>query len=72
LEKITLDFEEGKGTRDATGMHRVISEGNLDIDEEFCACSISGRRHWTCKLDQIVLIMIETGMDWQQRIFIRK
>jgi hypothetical protein len=48
-----LDFEEGKGTRDATGMQRVISEGNVDIDEEFSACFISGRRHWTCKLDQI-------------------
>ena len=40
LEKITLDFEEGKGTRDAIGMPTVISEGNLDKDEEFCVCII--------------------------------
>jgi hypothetical protein len=48
-KKITLDFEEGKGTRDAIGMKRVISEGNLDIDEEFCACFIV----WQKALDGI-------------------
>jgi hypothetical protein len=65
LGKITLDFEEGKGTRDATGMQTVISEGNLDIDEEFCSCFIV----WQKALDRInwtklLQIMIETGMDW--------
>jgi hypothetical protein len=30
-------FKRGKGTRDAIGMLRIISEPNLDIDEELCA-----------------------------------
>jgi hypothetical protein len=61
-----LDFEEGKGTRDAIGMQRVISEGNLDIDEEFCACFIVWQKaldgvNWT----KLIQIMIKTGMDWR-------
>jgi len=52
LEKISLDVER-KGTRDAIGMLRVISEGNLDIDEELCACFIDwqkafDRLNWHC------------------------
>jgi hypothetical protein len=32
-------FRRGKGTRDAIGMMRIISERTLVIDEELCACS---------------------------------
>jgi hypothetical protein len=31
-------FREGKGTRDATGMLRIILEQTLDIGEEICIC----------------------------------
>jgi hypothetical protein len=66
LEKITLDSEEGEGTRDAIGMQRVILEGNLDTDEEFCACFIVWQKaldhvNWT----KLLQIMSETGMDWR-------
>ena len=30
----------GKGTRDAIGMLRIISERTLEIDEELCVCFI--------------------------------
>jgi hypothetical protein len=33
-------FIRGKGTRDAIGMLRIISERTLVIDEELCACFI--------------------------------
>jgi hypothetical protein len=37
-------FRRGNGTRDATGMLRIISERTLDIDEEFCACFIDWQK----------------------------
>jgi hypothetical protein len=33
-------FRRGKGTRDATGTLRIISEQTLEIDEEPCVCFI--------------------------------
>jgi hypothetical protein len=33
-------FRRGKGTRDAIGMLRIISERTFVIDEELCACFI--------------------------------
>ena len=33
-------FRRGKGTRDAIGMLRIISERTLEIDEELCICFI--------------------------------
>jgi hypothetical protein len=37
-------FRRGKGTRDATGMLRIISEQTLDIGEEICVCFIDWQR----------------------------
>jgi len=55
LGKITLDFEEGKGTRDAIGMRTVMSEGNLDKDEEIlCLLHSLAAGIGPCKLDQII------------------
>ena len=33
-------FKRGGGTKDAVGILRIISEGNMYIDKEFCACFI--------------------------------
>jgi hypothetical protein len=33
-------FKRGKGTRDATGMPRILSKYTLDTDEELRACFI--------------------------------
>jgi hypothetical protein len=51
-------FSREKGTRDAIGMLRIISELTLDIDEELCACFIDWQKafdlvNWT-KLMQIL------------------
>jgi hypothetical protein len=40
-------FRRGKGTSNAIGMLRIISEGTVDIDEELRACFIHFRRHLT-------------------------
>jgi hypothetical protein len=54
-------------------MLRIISDQNLEIDEELYACFIDwqkapGHVKWT-KLTQILK---ETGIDWQQRRLISK
>jgi hypothetical protein len=64
IEKIIEDvlgkdqFRRGKGTRDASRMLRIISERNLEIDEELTVCfrdwqKAFDRVNWT-KLMQIV------------------
>jgi hypothetical protein len=37
-------FRGGKGTRDAIGILRIISERTLDIDEELCAVFIDWQK----------------------------
>jgi len=59
----------GKGTRDAIGMLRIISERTLEIDAEVCVCFIdwqktSDRVNWP-KLMQILKV---TGIDWRERL----
>ena len=34
-----FEFRRGKGTRDAIGMLRIISERTLEKDEELCVCA---------------------------------
>jgi hypothetical protein len=40
-------FRKGKGTRDAIGMLRIISERTLDIGEEIFFASYTSRKHLT-------------------------
>jgi hypothetical protein len=35
-----FEFKRGGGTKDAIGILRIISEGNMYIDEELCVCFI--------------------------------
>jgi hypothetical protein len=58
-------FRRGKGTRDAIGMLRMISERSLDIDEEKLTCFIDwqkacGHVNWT-KLMLILKELLSTG-----------
>jgi len=51
-------FRRENGTRDAIGMLRIISERNLERDEELCVCFIDWQKafdrvNWT-KLMQIL------------------
>jgi len=67
-----FEFRSGKGTRDAIGMLRIISERTLEVDAELCVCFIDwqkafDRANWT-KLTQILK---GTGIDWRERRLIR-
>ena len=37
-------FRRGKGTRDAIGIVRIISERTLEIDEDLCVCFIDWQK----------------------------
>jgi hypothetical protein len=61
-------FRRGKGTGDAVGMLRIISERTLEIDEEISACFIDWQKafdqvNWT----KLMQILKETGIDWRER-----
>ena len=61
-------FRRGKGTRDAIGMLRIISERTLEINEELCVCFIDwqkafDRANWT----KLMQILKGTGIDWRER-----
>ena len=59
-------YRRGKGTKDAIGMLRIISEITLEID--LCVCFIDwkqvfGRVNWT----KVMQILKGTGIDWRER-----
>ena len=61
-------FRRGKGTRNAIGMLRIISERTLEIDEELNVCFIDwqkafDRDNWT----KLMQILKEIGIDWRER-----
>jgi hypothetical protein len=61
-------FRRGKGTRDAIGMLRIISDGTLEIDEELSVCFIDWQKvfdrvNWTI----LMQILKETGIEWRER-----
>ena len=64
-------FRRGKGTRDAIGMVRIISERTLKTDEEICVCFVDWQKafdrvNWT----KLMQILMETSIDWRERILI--
>jgi len=66
-------FRRRKGTRDAIGMMRIISERTLEIEEELCICFIDwekafDRVNWT----KFMQILKRTGIDWCERRLISK
>jgi hypothetical protein len=57
-------FRRRKGTRDAIGMLRIISEQTFDIDEELCASFIDWQKafdpvNWT----RLIQILKGNGID---------
>jgi hypothetical protein len=62
-----------KGTRDAIGMLRIISERTLDIDGEICICSIDWQKGFDhVKWTKLMEILKKTGIDWRERRLIGK
>jgi hypothetical protein len=59
-------LRERRGTRDAIGMLRIMSERTLDIDEELCAC----HKDWQNSFDRVnrtelMQIVKGTGINWR-------
>ena len=65
LEEDQFGFRRGKGTRNATGMMRIIAERTLEIDEEICVCFIEWQKAFDrvnrTKLMQILKRTESTG-----------
>jgi len=66
-------FRRGKGTRDAIGMVRIITERTLEIDEELCICFIEWQKafdhvNWT----KLIQILKRNRIDWRERRLISK
>ena len=73
MEKISLDLEDEKKTRDAIGMMRIIEERTLEIDEQLYVCFIDwqnafDRVNWT----KLMQILKRIGIDWRERRLISK
>ena len=57
-------FRRGKGTRDATGMLRIISERTLEIDEELSVCFIDWQKAFDrVKWTKLIQILKEISID---------
>jgi len=66
-------LRRGKGTRDAIGIMRIITERTLEIDEEMCVCFIDWQKafdrvNWT----KLMQILKRTSIDWRERRLIFK
>ena len=44
VEEDQFGFRKGKGTRDAIGLMRIISERVLDVKEDMCLCFIDWQK----------------------------
>ena len=65
IEEDQFGFRKGKGTRDAIGLMRIISERVLDVKEEMCLCFIDWQKafdrvDWTKLLEMLRNI----GVNW--------
>jgi hypothetical protein len=66
-------FGRGKGTRDAIGMLRIISEQTLDVDEELCASFIDWQKAFDLvKWIKLMRILKGTGIDWREGRMVRR
>ena len=63
----------GRGTKNAVGMLRIISERTLEIDEELCACFIDWKKEFgLIKWVKLMQIQKKTCIDWRKRRLISK
>jgi hypothetical protein len=73
LAEDQFGFRSGKGTRDAIGMLRIISERTLYIGEEICVCFIDWQKAFDrVKWTNLMEILKKTGIDWRERRLISK
>jgi len=66
-------FSRGKGTIDAIGMLRIISDRTLELGEDLCVSFINWKQafdrvNWT----KLMQMLKGSGNDWRERILIGK
>jgi len=67
LGKDRFRFGRGKGTRDAIGMMRIISEQTLEIDEGMHVCFIDWQNTFDCvNWTKLIQILKRTVNDWRE------
>ena len=67
IEEDPFGFQEDKGTRNAIGFMRIISERVLDAKEEMCLCVVDWQKafdhvNWTKLLEMLKNI----GVNWRE------
>jgi hypothetical protein len=66
-------FRTGKGTRNAIGILKIISEQTLDIDEELCVCFIDWKQAFDhLKWTKLIHILKKTDIKWHESRLINK
>ena len=70
IEENQFGFRKGKGTIDAIGLMRIISERELEVKEEMCLCFIDWQKafdrvDWTKLLEMLRNI----GVNWRKHQF---
>jgi len=66
-------FRRGKGTKDAVGMLRIISEQTWDIDQKLCVCFTDMRKaRDRVHVTESIQILERTFNDWRERKLISK
>jgi hypothetical protein len=66
-------FRRGKGTRNAIGILRIISEQTLDIDAEMCVCFTDRKQTFDqLKWTKLMHIIKKTDINWHKRRLISK
>jgi hypothetical protein len=66
-------FGCGRGTKNAAGMLRIISERTLEIDKELCACFIDWQKEFgRVKWVKLMQIQKKTCIDWRKTRLISK
>ena len=61
-------FRKGKGTRDAIGMLRVISERVLGVNQAVCICFIDWQKAFDrVNWEKLISILNEIGINWRDR-----
>ena len=68
LRQDQFGFRRGKGTRNAIGMLRIISERTLETDEELFVCFIDWQKAFDrVNWNKLMQILKGTVIDWRER-----
>ena len=72
IEEDQFGFQKGKGTRDAIGLMRIISERVLDFKEDMCLRFIDWQKAFDrTDCTKLLEMLTNIGVNWRERRLIR-